>query len=131
MPIARAVRHVGVADEGHVLHVLDAHHAEQSRRSLRSPRTPRRLDLVLKLLGGHLRFLPAVWRNDPAIRLRGVIDDGIHRLEVALPALPDHGFTPCSVAPLVFVSRITTVSATKSPSRCHLEVPASEIAATR
>ena len=68
VPLGRP--NVGVADQGHVLHVLDAHDAEQFAVFFPAPEADAAVDLVAKFLPRHVGLVPAVGRDDAIGRLQ-------------------------------------------------------------
>ena len=90
-PTPLAGAHVGMADQGHVLHVLDAHHPHQSSFLLHAPEHHARVHLMAQLLPGHVGLLPAVRGDHIAVGLGRVVDDFVHGLEVVFLAQADHG----------------------------------------
>ncbi len=74
--------HIGVTDEDHILHRLRSHDRDQAASYFRTRETNPRRDFMTKLSSRHVRIVPAVGRDNPAIRLGAVIDDGKDRLEI-------------------------------------------------
>src|SRR5579859_2870009 len=78
--------HVCVADQGDVLNVLDAHHASEGVVFYEAPEDDACVDLMLQLLLGHVGLGPAVCRDDAAIGLGAVVNDGPDLFEVSAVA---------------------------------------------
>jgi hypothetical protein len=81
-------RDVGVADQHDVAHGLDPHHARQ--RVAVAPERDAGGDLGVELAAGHVRLVPAVGRDDAAVRLGGGVDDRQDRVALVVAAGSDH-----------------------------------------
>src|SRR4051812_11364585 len=67
--------HVGVADEVDVAHALDAHDPDERAVFLVAVEDDARGDLGVELVRGHVRVMPAVGGDDPAVGLGRRVDD--------------------------------------------------------
>jgi hypothetical protein len=84
---------VGVADEIDVADGLDAHHADQRAVALGAPEDDAGRDLALELRRVHVRLVPAVGRDHPAIGAGGGVHDREHGGPLVVATSPDrtHG----------------------------------------
>src|SRR5258705_10259504 len=81
---------VGVPNQSYVLHRLNAHHAFQRSVLLVSPELYTVLDFMIKFVPGHVRFCPAVLRDDISIGACAIVDDGPNHLNVSIVTTADH-----------------------------------------
>lgn len=81
---------IGVPDEGYILHILDAHDADQFAIFLVAPEPNPTLDLMAKLVSGHVGIVPAVWRDDATVGFCCLVDDRVDRVDVIVVAGADH-----------------------------------------
>src|SRR5258706_4544057 len=49
---------------------------------------------MLQFLPGHVRFCPAICRNDPLISFRPIVDDRPSHLKIAVVTPSDHKYSP-------------------------------------
>lgn len=85
----RRAAHVGVSDEHDILHRLDAHNAEQRAVPLVAEEAHIGSDLGVEIGKRHVGIVPAVRRDDAAIGLGRVVDDGADSLAIGGGAGPD------------------------------------------
>jgi hypothetical protein len=83
-----------MSDEGYITHVLDAHHAKQFAMFHIAPELDARVDFSPELVSGHIRFFPAIFRDDPSIGLGGLVDDLEDGLEVSVVTFTNHMSSP-------------------------------------
>jgi len=81
---------IGVPNEGHVLDRLNAHNGYQGPGLFVAPEHNTLVDLTPQFLAGHVRFGPAVRRDDSSISLRAIVDDGANQLKIAVVTAEDH-----------------------------------------
>jgi hypothetical protein len=61
---------------------LNTHYTGEFSVSFKPPENDAILDFVLELFPGHIRLVPSVRRNDAFVRLSGIVDDFIDRVEI-------------------------------------------------
>src|SRR5271170_3695917 len=76
----------------YVLHSLYPHHPDQLVIVVIAPELNAIIHLMPQLLSRHIWFSPAIVRNDAAIRLRAIVDDGPDRLKIVFTTSPNHRF---------------------------------------
>jgi hypothetical protein len=82
-----------VPNESHVPNLLKAHHAYQRSRLFVAPEHNTLIDFILQFLAGHVRFCPAILRDDPFKSERAIVDDGTNQLEVMIVTAADHEYS--------------------------------------
>src|SRR5271155_6048182 len=84
---------ISVPDEGHVMDPLNAHHAYQGPGLLVAPEHNTLVDFTPQFLPRHVRFCPAICRDDPFIGLRAIVDDGPDQRKIVFVTAADHGYS--------------------------------------
>jgi hypothetical protein len=64
-----------MSDEGHLLNGLKPHHSSQLASFFISPECHAVVNLVVKLFPGHIRFFPAIFRDNPPVGLSSFMND--------------------------------------------------------
>src|SRR6185312_13113729 len=84
--------HVRVADEGNVLDLLEPHHAGEVAVSVLVPKKVHAgADIACELFGAHIRFVPTVGGDRPAVALGSRVDNHEDRAPIAGAAAADSG----------------------------------------
>src|SRR6266851_75936 len=89
---------IGVPNESHVLDVLKARNTCQLPALLVAPEHDSLIDFMLQFLPRHVRFCPAILRDDPFVSARAIVDDGPNLLKVAVVAAADHEYSASCLA---------------------------------
>jgi len=94
--------HVSVADEGHFPQVLAAHNPHQTAFTFIAPEIDPGPEFILQFLRAHIRFMPAIRRDDPAVSLGRGVDDGQDDFSFVGAQGTNHFFTSgASYAPIL------------------------------
>jgi hypothetical protein len=79
-----------MSDELDLSHCLNAHDTEETVMTVVvSPKGDPASDVILELVGGHVRIVPTVGRNDPAIAFGRSVHDRKYRGVLVHAAEPD------------------------------------------
>jgi hypothetical protein len=86
-------RDIGVADQIDVAHGLDPHDPDEGAVVLAAPEGDARFDLPIELARGHVRLMPAIGWDHPAVGLGRAVDDCryLRSLVIAAPTNASHG----------------------------------------
>src|SRR5580704_2513745 len=107
--------HIGVTNQRHVQHSLNSHDAHQRSRIVPSPKLDAGSDLCQQFGSRHVRFVPAISRDDSFVGSRTFVDGGFNAWNFYLAAGSDHRI-PFRTRPLSGVlhpdsTRVTRASA--------------------
>src|SRR6202521_4898188 len=112
-----AAANIGVPDKGHDLYLLEPHDSYQHSGRLVAPEHNTFLDFVLQFLPGHVRFRPAICRDDSFVGPCAVIDDGPNQLKVAVVAAADHAYSASRPGISKCIRRSDHTRLTRTPVR--------------
>src|SRR5438105_13457161 len=90
---------VGVPNQGDILDGLDAHDSFQCFALLAGPERDAVRDFTTQFLSRHVRFCPAIRRDDAFIGARAIVDDGPDQLNIAVVTATDHAYSVLEVGP--------------------------------